>query len=78
MLKKMLLISTILGVFLLYIPNIYAVQICETPSQLGVWDLADNATIDIPISFDVGDVATAAYAANSVQVDITHTYAGDL
>lgn len=40
--------------------------------------MADNATIDIPINFDVGDVATSAYSASSVKIKMTHTYAGDL
>ena len=55
-----------------------AVKICEVPSQAGEWDLADNASIDIGISFDVGDVATAAYSANGASVNITHTFPGDL
>lgn len=55
-----------------------AVEICEIPPQAGAWDLADNATIDIPIGFDVEDVATDAYAVDVVKVNMSHTYAGDL
>ncbi|KAG1707638.1 Pesticidal crystal protein Cry22Aa [Nymphon striatum] len=69
---------TIVFVSLTASPVALAVEICETPTIPGQWDLADNATIDIPVKFDVGDVATTAYAATSVKVDITHTYAGDL
>jgi subtilisin-like proprotein convertase family protein len=68
--------SLLLSITLL--ENSYAALICATPPAPGSWDLADNAQIDIPITFDVGDTATIAYTVTQASVKITHTYAWDL
>ncbi len=60
------------------VPHANAALICATPPSPGSWDLADNAQIDIPITFDVGDIATVAYSVTQASIKITHTYAGDL
>ncbi len=54
------------------------VKLCTTPPVEGAWDLSDNETISIPVSFDVWTTATTAYRVERVGVDIDHTYAADL
>lgn len=54
------------------------VELCSQPPLPWAWDLSDNSSINIPISFDVWGAATTAYQVKKVFVDITHTFAADL
>jgi hypothetical protein len=70
--------SLFLALLSLSVPQSHAVLLCDGPNVPGQWDLADNAQIDLPITYDVGDASTSAFTVSQVQIRATHTYAGDL
>lgn len=55
-----------------------AYQYCAQLPAPGAWDLADNAILNIPMDFNLGDEDTNLLAFDNASVKIDHTYAGDL